>query len=162
MCLGGVVGVASERSTAIQSRLRRRLGVRVLGAALMIALSVGALVWVAPPGQVIDSIGDMNPLWLLAAVGLELGSCLSYVVVFRRFFPEAPRSVSRQVAWIAMGVGAILPGGNFSSAVTSGWLLRHQGIGKRRLIERCGALLCFLTLFGFFINAMAERFSWSV
>ncbi len=150
-----MVGVVSERSTAIQSRSRRRLGVRALGAALIIALSVGALLWVAPPGQVIDAIGDMNPLWLLAAVGLELGSCLSYVVVFRRFFPEAPRSVSRQVAWIAMGAGAILPGGNFSSAATSGWLLRHEGIGKRRLIERCGGLLCFLTLFGFFLNGMA-------
>jgi uncharacterized membrane protein YbhN (UPF0104 family) len=116
---------------------------------------VGALLWLAPPAQVIDSIGDMNPVWLLAAVGLEIGSCLSYVVVFRRFFPEPPRPVSRQVAWIAMGAGAVLPGGNFSSAATTGWLLRDHGIGARRLVERCGALLCFLTLFGFFLNGVA-------
>jgi uncharacterized membrane protein YbhN (UPF0104 family) len=77
------------------------------------------------------------------------------VVVFRRFFPEPPRRVGRQVAWIAMGAGAVLPGGNFSSAATTGWLLRHHGIGARRLIERCGALLCLLTLFGFFINGVA-------
>jgi uncharacterized membrane protein YbhN (UPF0104 family) len=116
---------------------------------------VGVLVWLAPPGEVIDAIGDMSPLWLLAAVGLEIGSCVSYVVVFRRFFPEPPRPVSRQVAWIAMGAGAVLPGGNFSSAATTGWLLRHHGIGARRLLERCGALLCFLTLFGFFLNGIA-------
>jgi uncharacterized membrane protein YbhN (UPF0104 family) len=54
-----------------------------------------------------------------------------------------------------MGAGAVLPGGNFSSAAASGWLLRDHGIGARRLIERCGALLCFLTLFGFFINGIA-------
>jgi uncharacterized membrane protein YbhN (UPF0104 family) len=97
----------------------------------------------------------MNPAWLLAAVGLEIGSCLSYVVVFRYFFPEPPRAVGRQVAWIAMGAGAVLPGGNFSSAATTGWLLRHHGIGARRLVERCGAMLCFLTLFGFFLNGVA-------
>jgi uncharacterized membrane protein YbhN (UPF0104 family) len=127
----------------------------LIATALLGAVSVGVLVWVAPPGQVIDAIGDMNPLWLLAAVALELGSCLSYVVVFRRFFPEPPKPVSRQVAWIAMGAGAVLPGGNFSSAATTGWLLRRHGIGARRLIERCGALLCFLTLFGFFCNGIA-------
>jgi uncharacterized membrane protein YbhN (UPF0104 family) len=129
--------------------------VRVLGTAILGVAAAGVLIWVAPPAQVISSIGDMNPVWLLAVVALELGSCLSYVVVFRRFFPEPSRLVSRQVAWMAMGAGAVLPGGNFSSAAATGWLLRHDGIGTRRLAERCGALLCFLTLFGFFVNGVA-------
>jgi uncharacterized membrane protein YbhN (UPF0104 family) len=148
-------GIPDETEPAGQSRFRRRPGVRVLGAALLVALSIGALFLVAPPAQVIAAITDMNPVWLVTAVALELGSCLSYVVVFRRFFPEPPRSVSREVAWLAMGAGAVLPGGNFSSAATTGWLLRHHGIGARSLIERCGALLCFLTLFGFVVNGIA-------
>ena len=131
------------------------VSVRVVGTAVLSAALVGVLLWLAPPAQVINSIDDMSPVWLLAAVGLEIGSCLGYVVVFRHFFPEPPRPVSRQVAWIAMGAGAVLPGGNFSSAATTGWLLRHHGIGARRLFERCGALLCFLTLFGFFLNGVA-------
>jgi len=134
-------------------RLRRRL--RVLGTASLGVASVAVLLWVAPPAQVIHSIGDMDPAWLVAAAALEIGSCLSYVIVFRRFFPEPPRAVGRQVAWIAMGAGAVLPGGNFSSAATTGWLLRHHGIGTRRLVERCGALLAFLTLFGFLLNGIA-------
>jgi uncharacterized membrane protein YbhN (UPF0104 family) len=119
------------------------------------ALSVALLLWVAPPGDVINQIGHMDPLWVLAAVGLELGSCLGYVIVFRRFFPEPPRRVSRKVAWIAMGAGAVLPGGNISSAAASGLLLRNHGVGTRRLLERCGALLCLLTGFGFFVNGVA-------
>jgi len=118
-------------------------------------LSIGALAYVAPPGQVIKTVTHLSPLWLAAAVGLELASCLSYVVVFRRFFPEASRPVSRRVAWIAMGAGAILPGGNFSSAATTGLLLHQQRTGARGLVERCGALLCFLTLFGFAVNGLA-------
>jgi uncharacterized membrane protein YbhN (UPF0104 family) len=120
--------------------------------------SVGALLLVAPPDQAVESVSDMDPLWLVAAVGLELGSCLSYVVVFRRFFPEASRPVSRRVAWIAMGAGAVLPGGNFSSAATTGWLLRHHRLGARSLVERCGALLSFVTLFGFAVNGLAGAF----
>jgi uncharacterized membrane protein YbhN (UPF0104 family) len=107
---------------------------------------------------VITSIGKTNPVWLLAALALELGSCLSYVAVFRRFFPEPPRKAGRQVAWIAMGASAVLPGGNLSSPATIGWLLRRHGIGARRLVERSGALLSFLILFGFAVNGLAGAF----
>ena len=145
----------SGRNAASGKGKPERRTARIIGTAMLGVLSVGVLLWVAPPAQVIGSISDMNPVWVLAAVALELGSCLSYVVVFRRFFPEPPRPAGRQVAWIAMGAGAVLPGGNFSSAAITGWLLRHHGIGARPLVERCGALLCFLTLFGFLTNGIA-------
>jgi uncharacterized membrane protein YbhN (UPF0104 family) len=93
--------------------------------------------------------------WVAAAVAFEICSCLCYVIVFRRFFPEPPRAVSRRVAWISMGAGAVLPGGNFSSAAATGWLLRRDGIGTGRVIARCAALLFLLTLFGFFVNGVA-------
>jgi uncharacterized membrane protein YbhN (UPF0104 family) len=54
-----------------------------------------------------------------------------------------------------MGAGAVLPGGNISSAATTGWMLRRHGIGTRRLIEQCAALLFLLTAFGFFVNGLA-------
>lgn len=146
--------VDGEGTPPARGRLRRpRWG--VLATAILSALCAGLLVWVAPPAHVIDQIGRMNLTWVLVAVGFELASCLSYVIVFRRFFPEPPRGVSRQVAWIAMGAGAILPGGNISSAAATGWLLRRHGIGTRQLIERCAALLCLLTAFGFFVNGVA-------
>jgi uncharacterized membrane protein YbhN (UPF0104 family) len=131
---------------------------RALAGVAVLAASVGLLIWVAPPSEVIAQFGHMNPAWLVAAVALELGSCLSYVVVFRYFFPEPPRAVSRRVAWISMGAGAVLPGGNISSAAATGWLLRAHGIGTRRLIGRCAALLCLLTAFGFFLNGVAGAF----
>jgi uncharacterized membrane protein YbhN (UPF0104 family) len=140
---------------AIRPRKWSRPSGRALVTAILGAVSVGLLLWVAPPAKVIDQISDMNPTWVLAAVGLELGSCLSYVIVFRRFFPEPPRAVSRQVAWIAMGAGAVLPGGNISSAAATGWLLRRHGVGTRRLLERCAGLLCLLTALGFFVNGVA-------
>jgi uncharacterized membrane protein YbhN (UPF0104 family) len=138
-----------------QRRTPSRRGLRLLGTAIITVVSLGVLLWVASPRDVIASLGDLNPLWLLAAVGLELLSCLGYVVVFRYFFPEPPRGVSRQVSWIAMGASAVLPGGNLTSPATIGWLLRRHETDTRRLIERCGALLSFLILFGFVVNGVA-------
>lgn len=139
----------------IWSRVGSRRGARIVGTALAGLVCAALLLWVAPPGEVIESIGSLNPLWLIGAVALELGSCFCYVVVFRRFFPEPPRRTGRQVAWMAMGAGAVLPGGNLSSPATIGWLLRHHGIGTRSLVERSGALLSFLILFGFVVNGLA-------
>ncbi len=131
---------------------------RVLGTVLIGLVSAALLLWVAPPGEVIRQIGRMDPAWVIGAVAFEIASCLSYVVLFRRFFPEPPRSVSRQVAWIAMGAGAVLPGGNISSAAATGVLLRRNGIGARRLVARCAALLCLLTGVGFAVNGLAGVF----
>ncbi len=150
-----MIGLESEPVATVRSRSPLPSSVRVIGTVIICVVSLGVLLWVAPPARVISSIGDMNPLWLLAAVALELGSCLSYVLVFRRFFPEPPRAAGRQVAWMAMGASAVLPGGNLSSLATIGWLLRRYGIGARRLVERCGALLAFLILFGFAVNGLA-------
>jgi len=140
-------------SPARPPRLTR--GRRVLLAVLVAAVSVAALLWVAPLSEVADQIGRMNPLWVLAAVGVELGSCLSYVVIFRRVFPEPSRRDGLQVAWMAMGAGAVLPGGNISSAAATSLLLRRHGISLRRLVQRCGGLLCLLTAFGFAVNGAA-------
>lgn len=143
----------SEPSAAPSGSARRLL--RVLAGAVVAAVALAGLAWVAPPAGVIHGLAGMDPAWVAAAFGLEFASCLSYVVLFRRFFPEPPPAVSREVAWTAMGAGAVLPGGNFSSAAATGWLLRRHGIGKARLLERCGALLCLLTAFGFAVNGVA-------
>lgn len=140
---------------AATARTRWRPGWRALATALAGLVSVGLLLWVAPLDEVIEQLRHMNPAWVLGAVAFELASCLSYVVIFRRFFPEPPRVVSRTVAWIAMGAGAVLPGGNISSAAATGLLLRRHGIGTRRLVTRCAALLALLTGFGFAVNGIA-------
>jgi uncharacterized membrane protein YbhN (UPF0104 family) len=128
---------------------------RVLATAVAGVLSIALLAWVAPPGQVLAQIGHMSPAWVALAVAFELASCACYPVIFRRFFPEPPPATSRRVAWMAMGAGAVLPGGNIASAGATGLLLRRHGIGSRMLIDRCAALLCLLTGFGYAVNGLA-------
>jgi uncharacterized membrane protein YbhN (UPF0104 family) len=147
--------MSTDRAGEAPNRGRLTQCWRGLGTAAVGIISVALLVWVAPPETVLDQIGRMNTTWVLVAVGLEVGSCLSYVVVFRYFFPEPSRRTSRQVAWMAMGAGAVLPGGNISSAAATGLLLRGEGVGTQRLVVRCASLLCLLTAFGFAVNGVA-------
>ena len=137
------------------NRARRSKVLRGLATAAVGAVAIGVLVWVAAPAKVLDELGDMNAGWALAAVAFEVGSCLCYVILFRFFFPEPPAATSRRVSWIAMGAGAVLPGGNITSAAATGVLMRDAGLQTRQLIGRCAALLCLLTAFGFAVNGAA-------
>ena len=140
-------------SAAATRRLRptwRGVGLLLIG-----AVSAGLLFVVAPPAEVLKQIDHMSLAWLAVAVGLEIFSCLSYVIIFRHFFPEPTRRDSRRVAWIAMGAGALLPGGNFSSVAATGVVMRGNGIGVRQVLSRSGALLCLLVGIGFLVNGAA-------
>ncbi len=130
----GTVPAAERRRSLRPSR-------RLLGTLLIGAICAGLLLHVAPPGAVLDQIGDMSLPWVGAAVALELASCLGYVYVFRRLFPEPTGSRARRVAWIGMGAGAVLPGGNFCSAAATGWLLRRSGLTRDQLLSRCATLV---------------------
>ncbi len=104
-------------------------------------ICAGLLVHVAPPGAVLAQIGEMSLPWVGGAVALELASCLGYVFVFRRLFPEPAGTRARRLAWIGMGAGAVLPGGNFCSAAATGWLLRKSGLTRDQLLTRCATLV---------------------
>jgi uncharacterized membrane protein YbhN (UPF0104 family) len=108
------------------------------------ALVAGLLLWVDPMGGVIGELGQMDPFWLLIAVGLELASCASYVVVFRGLFEPGPAGTTRKPAWVGLGAGAVLPGGDVTGAAVSGLLLHRDGVPKRRVVERSSVLVLLI------------------
>ena len=128
------------RSTIDQRRLQRRvLTVLVLGVSL-----ITVLLAVPDLRPVAGEIADMNPGLVAAALGLELASCLSFVVIFRLFFESVPRTVAREMAWSQLGSGALLPGGGVGSLAVGGWLLHLGGMSAQQIVRRSSGLF-FLT-----------------
>jgi hypothetical protein len=84
---------------------------RFATAALLVVLMVALLVTVPSLDEVFDRFGDMQAGWVVAALVLELLSCLAFVAVFRFFFDTVAPAVARRVAWTEMASGALLPGG---------------------------------------------------
>jgi uncharacterized membrane protein YbhN (UPF0104 family) len=86
----------------------------------------------------------MDPVWVIAAVVLEVASCAGYVVIFRLFFDQVPGGPARELAWTEEASGALLPTGGVGALAIGGWLLRQAGMSTSQIIERSSALF-FLT-----------------
>jgi uncharacterized membrane protein YbhN (UPF0104 family) len=111
----------------------------------VLATATLTLVLAVPPLRgVAHQIGRMNPVWVTAAVALEVGSCVGYVVIFRLFFTQVPAGQARELAWTEQASGALLPTGGVGALAIGGWLLRQSGMSMRQIIERSSGLF-FLT-----------------
>ena len=117
---------------------------RLATAALLVVLAVTLLLTVPSLDEVFERLGAMSPGWVVAALGLELASCLAFVVVFRFFFDTVAPAIARRVAWTEMASGALLPGGGVSSLAAGGWLMSLAGQPSHRIVRRSSALF-FLT-----------------
>ncbi|HEY1591154.1 MAG TPA: YbhN family protein [Solirubrobacteraceae bacterium] len=127
------------------SSQRPRIGRRLGTAALLGALVVSLLLAVPGLKPVADEIGEMSTGWIVLAVALELASCLSFVVLFRRFFDRVPGRDARPLAWTSMASGALLPGGGVGGLAIGGWLIRLTGASTAWIIRRSSALFFFTT-----------------
>jgi uncharacterized membrane protein YbhN (UPF0104 family) len=121
-----------------------RIGRRLV-APVLLSASIGSLVLAVPALRgVATQIDRLHPAWVLVAVGLELGSCIGFVVIFRLFFDGVGSGTARELAWTEQGSGALLPGGGVGALAIGGWLLRRAGMSTKSIIDRSSALF-FLT-----------------
>ena len=112
---------------------------------LVLAVCAGTVLLAVPDLRpVVREIAAMNPGLVAVAVVLELASCASFVVIFRRFFSPVPGAVAREMAWSQMGSGALLPGGGVGALAAGGWLLHLAGMPTREIVRRSSGLF-FLT-----------------
>lgn len=123
---------------------RRALAKRLLTILVLAACVVTVLLAVPDLRPVVDEVRSMDPALVAAAIALELASCLSFVVIFRAFFPQVPTPAARKLAWSQMGSGALLPGGGVGALAVGGWLLHLVGMPTREIVRRSSGLF-FLT-----------------
>jgi uncharacterized membrane protein YbhN (UPF0104 family) len=76
----------------------------------------------------------------MAAVGLELASSISFVIVFRLFFDRVAPRDARALAWTSMASGALLPGGGVGGLAIGGALTRLTGAPTRWIVQRSTGL----------------------
>jgi uncharacterized membrane protein YbhN (UPF0104 family) len=126
----------SKRQAIFNRRLATLALLGLLALSLLLAL----------PGMpsAVKAIEHINPLWIAAAVALELASDISFVVVYRLFFDRLERRDARALAWTSQAAGALLPGGGVGGYAVSGWLTRLTGQPTSWVVRRSSALF-FLT-----------------
>jgi hypothetical protein len=116
----------------------------ILAAPMLLVIGATALLAIPSLHGAARRASSVNALWLFGAIALEVASCVSLVVIFRRFFAGLPPREARRLARIEMGSGALLPGGGIGSLAAGGVLLRRDGMSTRSIVEKSRGLF-FLT-----------------
>jgi uncharacterized membrane protein YbhN (UPF0104 family) len=91
-----------------------------------------------------DAVSDMSGGWLAVAIGLEILSCLGYVLAFLQVFDRAPVRFGARVALSELAFGAAVSLGGAGSIAVGAWLLVERGGEPARVAER-SAVLFLLT-----------------
>jgi uncharacterized membrane protein YbhN (UPF0104 family) len=123
---------------------RPRIARQLVTMALLAALAITLLASVPALRGVLREIRDVSPIWLAVAIGLELASDVSFVVLFRGFFDRLPARETRALAWTEQATGALLPGGGAGGLAIGGWLAHLAGAPLEWIVRRSGGVF-FLT-----------------
>ena len=122
----------------------RRLRHGLIALAILVAIVVGLLLAVPGLHDVAHTVTRMSGGWVAAAIGLEILSCLGYVLAFLQVFERAPIRFGARVALSELAFNAAVSLGGVSSVAMGGWLLVERGAPLGRVAER-SAVLFLLT-----------------
>lgn len=113
--------------------LRRRL-LQVAGLVVFVGLVVALI-----PGfaDVRSGLARASGGWLALAAGLEVLSCLAYVVAFRAAFcARMTWWMSYRIGMSALGAASLLPVGGVGGLAFGAWALRRGGLAVERIARR--------------------------
>ncbi len=103
---------------------------------ILLALVAGLLLAVPGLHGVAVQVSDMKLGWVVAAIVLEVLSCVGYVIAFLQVFDRAPLRFGARVALSELAFGAAVSLGGAGSVAVGAWLLVERGANPRRVAER--------------------------
>ena len=135
---------------------RRRLALRILLAAGVVAAAAVAVTSLPGLGDVRDRLADASLGWLALAAALQIASVLACVVVFRAVFcRRLPWRLSYEVAVAAQGTNVLLPSGGAGGLAVAAWALKRTGMPAERIGRRTVAFYLLTSAVNFATAAVA-------
>ena len=123
-----------------RQRQRRRAG--LISAGVLSSLLAGLVLAIPDLHTVANRAAGVHWEWVTLAAGLELASCVGYLLAFQGIFEELPRRFAALVAASEQAFGAVVPVGGAGGIAAGGWLLARRGMPLRRIAE--GSAVLFL------------------
>ncbi len=116
----------------------------LISLAILVVLVVALLLAIPGLHGVAHTVERMPAGWVWAGVGLEILSCLGYVVAFLQVFERAPLRFGARVALSELAFQSAVSLGGAGSVAVGAWLLVERGANPGRVAER-SAVLFLLT-----------------
>jgi uncharacterized membrane protein YbhN (UPF0104 family) len=120
---------------ADMSAQSRRLRNGLISLAVFFALVAALLLAVPGLSSAGEKITDAKLGWVAVAVGFELLSCASYVVLFELVF-KMERGFSRRLSLAELGVNSVVSIGGIGGIALGAWVLRTRGVAVERIAKR--------------------------
>ena len=135
----------SSRSVMPDELSPRHLHRRLLEFAA-VGVLIGIVVLSGPGlGQLRSQVAHGSPGWLIAGIGLEVLSALSYVVIFRTVFcPRMSWRLSYQIGMSEQAANSVLSVSGTGGLAPGAWALRRDGMSAEN-IGRTSVAFFFLT-----------------
>ena len=126
-----------------------QIGLLVAGAVLLLATLPGL-------GDVRARFADARPGWVALALVLEVGSIVSFVVVFRGVFClRMPWGFSGQVGLSEQAANVLLPAGGAGGLALGAWALNRAGMSSGHIAKRTVAFFLITSSTNFLCVALA-------
>ena len=142
--------VAEQQASgsAMPSELDARHLIKGLVQLAVIGVIVVALLVFGPGLDALrDRLRDASAPWLILAAVFELGSTLSYVVVFRAVFcARMSWRLSYQIGMAEQGANSLLPAGGAGGLALGAWALRRGGMDAAHIGRRTVAFFLLTSL----------------
>jgi len=133
-----------QESAAALAAQSRTLRTSLVSLVVFLVIVLGLMLGVPSLHTALDRLRDADPSLLVAAVGLELLSCLGYVVLFGLVFFRLRRSLSSRLSLAELAVNSVVSVSGLAGIALGAWVLRSQGYAADRIAKR-SVLLFALT-----------------
>jgi uncharacterized membrane protein YbhN (UPF0104 family) len=129
----------------------RHLAVRAAELAAVVAVVVIAISAVPGLDDVRARLEHVAPVWLVALVLSEIGSCLGYLLVFRSTFcSQMSWGLSYDIAMAELAADSLLPAGGAGGLALGVWALRRAGMATGHIARRTVAFFVVTSATNFF------------
>jgi uncharacterized membrane protein YbhN (UPF0104 family) len=118
---------------AEQSRSLRN---NFISLAIFFALVVALLFGVPGLRSAAERITDATPGWVVAGVGLEILSCLGYVLLFDLVFGKLGGRLTSRLSLAELAVNSVLSVSGLAGIALGAWVLRTEGVSAERIARR--------------------------
>jgi uncharacterized membrane protein YbhN (UPF0104 family) len=138
----------------------RRLWRGLISLGILVAIVAGLLLAVPGLHGVAKTVTRMDGGWVAVAVGLEILSCLGYVLAFLQVFERAPLRFGARVALSELAFQSAVSLGGAGSVAVGGWLLVERGAPANRVAERSAVLFLLTSAINVITFALAGLALW--
>jgi uncharacterized membrane protein YbhN (UPF0104 family) len=127
---------------------------------ILVGLAIGLLLAVPGLKGVAREVTHMDPWWIALAIGLEILSCVGYILAFLQVFDRAPVRFGARVALTELAFGVAVSLGGAGSVAVGALLLVERGGRPGRVAELSGVLFLLTSAINVITLALAGLGLW--